>query len=76
MRIEAADVPTTDLTRFYNAAYEFIEEGRSAGVATLVHCGAGVSRSAALCAAHQMRKHCWNADRALRFIVDRRSKVR
>ena len=48
--------------------------GRPAGV--LVHCGAGVSRSAALCIAHLMQRHRWGATRALEHVTQRRAIVK
>lgn len=75
MKVTAADLPSTDLSCFFNATYEFIEEGAAGTGATLVHCGSGSSRSSTICAAYLMRKHAWPARRALMFLVERRSKV-
>ncbi|GBF91494.1 MAP kinase phosphatase [Raphidocelis subcapitata] len=55
LKLELPDVETADISAHFNAAYEFIDEGRRLKQPTLVHCGAGVSRSAALVAAYLMR---------------------
>lgn len=56
-KIELADVDTADISAHLRPAYDFIEENRAAKRAVLVHCGAGVSRSATLCIAWLMRKN-------------------
>ena len=75
MQIQMADVDTEDIAPWMLPAHEFIEAARAAGHAVLVHCGAGVSRSAALCIAHLMRRHSWTAARALDHVKTRRSIV-
>ncbi|EFN52440.1 hypothetical protein CHLNCDRAFT_138968 [Chlorella variabilis] len=75
LKIELPDIETADISAHLRAAYDFIEEARAAKRAVLVHCGAGVSRSATLCIAYLMRKHRWSAQRALELTKARRSLV-
>lgn len=51
--VEENDVPTTNLRQHFEACNKFIDEGRAAG-GTLVHCQAGVSRSATIVTAYVM----------------------
>eukprot|EP00892_Ulva_mutabilis_P000251 jgi/Ulvmu1/10226/UM060_0026.1 len=77
MSITAPDLPTTDIAKFFPAAYTFIEEAVSSEkpVNVLLHCGAGASRSAAICASYFMRKHMWPAARAIVHLLSYRSAV-
>ncbi|GAB4815324.1 hypothetical protein N2152v2_002370 [Parachlorella kessleri] len=75
LKIEMPDIDSADIMPWFRPACEFIEESRSAGGSVLVHCGAGVSRSAALCLAYLMRRNRWAAQKALEFVKGRRSLV-
>lgn len=75
LRIQLADVESEDISASLRPAHEFIEAARAEGRAVLVHCGAGVSRSAALCIAHLMLRHGWTAAAALDAVKARRSAV-
>jgi len=50
------DNGTDPLTGEFERCLKFIEEGRKLGIATLVHCRVGVSRSATICIAEVMRE--------------------
>lgn len=75
LKIEMADIDSADITPWFRPSYEFIEEARTSRTAVLVHCGAGVSRSAALCIAYLMRRNRWSAQKALEYAKGRRSLV-
>eukprot|EP00884_Botryococcus_braunii_P013251 jgi/Botrbrau1/21927/Bobra.0249s0051.1 len=75
LKFTMADVETEDISKLFAPTYDFIEEAREAKHAVLVHCGAGVSRSASICIAYLMRKLSWTAERARAHCKNRRSYV-
>ncbi|KAL4422489.1 hypothetical protein ABPG75_008686 [Micractinium tetrahymenae] len=75
LKIELPDIDTADISAHLRPAIDFIEENRAAKRGVLVHCGAGVSRSATLCISWLMRKNRWSAQQALDFAKSRRSLV-
>ena len=58
------DAESENIYRYFNSSFEFIERGRQSGN-VLVHCMAGISRSAALVAAYLMKKHNMTSKEAL-----------
>lgn len=72
--IAAPDIASARLDRHFDVCSAFISEGLSKG-SVLVHCRAGQSRSPTVVIAHLMREEGWAADRALRFIQERRPSV-
>lgn len=63
------------LTCEFQRCLEFIERGRRNGVATLVHCRVGVSRSATICIAEVMKELRLSVPRAYSFVRARRLNV-
>ncbi|KAG9530180.1 tyrosine protein phosphatase 1, partial [Aureobasidium melanogenum] len=63
------------LTSSFSRCLEFIRKGREAGVATLVHCRVGVSRSATICIAEVMNELGLSLPRAYCFVRARRLNV-
>ncbi|KAH3745557.1 dual specificity protein phosphatase 1B [Pelomyxa schiedti] len=55
--VKALDSPAADILSQLPAACRFIDEARSHGGVILVHCGAGVSRSATVTIAYIMHMH-------------------
>ncbi|GAX75987.1 hypothetical protein CEUSTIGMA_g3430.t1 [Chlamydomonas eustigma] len=75
LRLELPDVESADISQYFNQVYEFVEEGRAQAEGVLVHCGAGVSRSATLAMMYLMRKNRWSAAKARTEVTERRSLV-
>ncbi|KAI9732358.1 MAG: tyrosine/serine/threonine protein phosphatase pps1 [Cirrosporium novae-zelandiae] len=63
------------LTEEFDRCLEFIEKGKSDGMATLVHCRVGVSRSATICIAEVMNELGLSFPRAYCFVRARRLNV-
>ncbi|GAB7352477.1 hypothetical protein MBLNU459_g2885t1 [Dothideomycetes sp. NU459] len=63
------------LTEQFEGCLAFIEKGRKAGIATLVHCRVGVSRSATICIAEVMNELGLSFPRAYCFVRARRLNV-
>jgi len=56
LQIELLDWEEADIRSHFAKGIEFIEKGREKG-SVLVHCGAGISRSATMCIAYVMYKN-------------------
>ena len=70
MTVRIDDHPDVNIKKHFNSTYNFINHGP-----TLVHCAAGISRSATIVAAFLMRKYNLTADKAVSHIKKCRSIV-
>ncbi|GFR48490.1 hypothetical protein Agub_g10388, partial [Astrephomene gubernaculifera] len=66
--VQVADLPGEDLVAHFGRCFEFIAEAHGGGGGVLVHCVAGVSRSATVCMGWLMWRHKVSADDAFRRV--------
>ncbi|XP_023945306.1 dual specificity protein phosphatase 13 isoform X2 [Bicyclus anynana] len=66
------DLPSTDISKYFHIAANFIDEGISRGSRVLVHCMMGVSRSATCAIAFLMIKRGMSLTEALAQVRSRR----
>ena len=74
-KLPAIDHPFFDISQYFDEACEFIESALEQGGSVLVHCQAGVSRSAIIVAMYLARRNKWTAERSLLFVKARRKKI-
>ena len=63
--VKISDDATQDILQHFEDCHAFIDRHASRGSNVLVHCAAGVSRSAAVVASYLMKKHGISRDEAL-----------
>ncbi|CAD8158336.1 unnamed protein product [Paramecium pentaurelia] len=72
--IEILDSETANISRYFQIANEWIERGFNIG-AVLVHCMAGISRSAAIVISYLIEKKKMNYNQALSFVKSKRPQI-
>ena len=73
--VEILDVDESDVRKEFDNCFEFIEEARKAG-GVLVHCNAGVSRSATVVIAYLMQNQRKSFPDAHNYVKERRSCIK
>ncbi|XP_069117824.1 dual specificity protein phosphatase 10-like [Argopecten irradians] len=74
-RIPASDSGAQNLQQYFQEAIQFIEEARQKKARVLVHCHAGVSRSATITIAYLLTRSSLSLMDAYRFVKGRRSII-
>lgn len=72
LMIDIEDTEEDNIMQHFAATNEFIEEAVNSKQNILIHCIAGISRSATVTAAFLMRCNNWTSDQALEYIRERR----
>eukprot|EP00735_Rhodelphis_limneticus_P010892 TRINITY_DN382_c0_g1::TRINITY_DN382_c0_g1_i1::g.7571::m.7571 TRINITY_DN382_c0_g1::TRINITY_DN382_c0_g1_i1::g.7571 ORF type:complete len:313 (+),score=17.81,sp/P28563/DUS1_MOUSE/27.84/1e-21,DSPc/PF00782.15/4.2e-35,Rhodanese/PF00581.15/1.9e-05,Rhodanese/PF00581.15/2.3e+02,Y_phosphatase/PF00102.22/4.7e-06,PTPlike_phytase/PF14566.1/4.4e-06,Init_tRNA_PT/PF04179.7/0.0012,Gal-bind_lectin/PF00337.17/0.13,Gal-bind_lectin/PF00337.17/3.8e+03 TRINITY_DN382_c0_g1_i1:81-1019(+) len=75
--VPVRDEPDQDIRRYFDSIYQFISDARQkrADARILVHCQAGISRSATLVISYLMREWKMSAQQAEDYVIKRRHYV-
>ena len=65
--VVASDEAEADISQHFKSCHAFIDEAKELKKKVLVHCGAGASRSATICAAYLIKERGWKADETVRY---------
>lgn len=76
IQLDVSDTPKEDLSKYFEQISTVIKESKERNEKVLVHCMAGVSRSATLCIAYLMRHEGYTFNEAMIHVKCRRSIVR
>ena len=74
-RMNIYDLPDTRIDHLFEEAFEIITSVLSGGGTLLVHCFAGVSRSASIIISYIMKKRGYSFEQALQYVKERRPVV-
>ena len=75
LRIAIDDKITEDIDKYFDITYKFINEQITKGNSVLVHCQAGISRSATIIISYLMLRNKQTYSHVLDYIRSKRSKV-
>ncbi|KAK1154962.1 dual specificity protein phosphatase 10-like [Acipenser oxyrinchus oxyrinchus] len=74
-RLPATDSSKQNLQQYFEEAFEFIEEAHQCGQGVLIHCQAGVSRSATLVIAYLMKHTLMTMTDAYKYVKGKRPVI-
>jgi protein-tyrosine phosphatase len=73
--IPVIDIDSTELMPHFEPTHQFMDTAIDSGSAVLVHCAAGISRSATIVTSYVMKKQQMTAQQALAFVTGKRPIV-
>ncbi|XP_051897116.1 dual specificity protein phosphatase 1-A-like [Pristis pectinata] len=73
--IPVEDSHMTDISAWFQEAIDFIDSVKNSGGRVLVHCQAGISRSATICLAYLIRTQRVRLEEAFDFVKQRRGVI-
>lgn len=73
--IAVDDNDRENISSHFDDAIKFIDDVKARNGRVLVHCRAGISRSATICIAYLMRKYEYSLDQAYEYIKKRRNAI-
>ena len=74
-QLNILDDNTTDITRYFNKGFSFIEEARQNKQNILIHCKLGISRSPAIIIGYFIKYMGYTTEDALHFLTSKRSQI-
>lgn len=75
LHIPLLDTPNQDIIQWFDIVNDFIQSHHNDQRKVLVHCAAGISRSATLAASFLMQKYGWSMDHTLGFMQKKRNII-
>lgn len=75
IRVLVNDVPTARLSGYFDKVADKVDKVRKDGGRVLIHCVAGVSRSATLCIVYLMKHHRMTLREAYNHVKSRRAVI-
>ncbi|KAF5741202.1 hypothetical protein HS088_TW10G00197 [Tripterygium wilfordii] len=73
--ISVMDNKDTDIRKYFDECFSFVDEAKEKGGSVLVHCFVGRSRSVSIVVAYLMKKHGMSVSEALEYVRNRRPEA-